>query len=338
MTLVVGVGVLRSQTASMPGSQTMGERPVLAGKALAERCLAAEPGGAALQLQRLLERLRVENPSAVPGGSGVFCAQDQYVPPEPASSRLERGGAERVGPPGVSSGSPLVDACLPAGGYLSGTLVEMREAACGGVAGTLAIRQALAAVGAGQYLVVIDGSGAFFPPAAAALGVDLKRLIVVRPKLEEDRLWALEQALRSPAAGGVVAWLEQLEPRWGRRLQLSAQTGGGLGCLVRTGVGRGREASWSHVQWLVEPLEEERGADTGRGRKRLVVEGEGLDGAASERAATRPTIIDGRRFELCLLRCRGGQVGRRLRLRLDGHGRLVELPPVPVSRRRRQVG
>ncbi len=46
-------------------------------------------------------------------------------------------------------------------------------------------------------------------------------------------LWATEEALRAPAVGMVCAEIEDMDLTASRRLQLAAETGGGLGLLLR---------------------------------------------------------------------------------------------------------
>ena len=44
----------------------------------------------------------------------------------------------------------------------------------------------------------------FYPPAAAALGIDLERLILLRPANEADHDWAVHQGALLPGGGGRV--------------------------------------------------------------------------------------------------------------------------------------
>lgn len=156
----------------------------------------------------------------------------------------------------VASGCAALDKLLPGGGFARGTLVEwLAEDEASGT-GTLALLAARQAAVAGGAVVVFDPAerhgGRFYPPAAAALGLDLARLIVVRAAGERDELWALYQTLRSPGVAAVWASREQLEWRWFRRLQLAAEAGGSVGHLLRPASVRG-QPTWSQLQLLVEP-------------------------------------------------------------------------------------
>jgi hypothetical protein len=64
-----------------------------------------------------------------------------------------------------------------------------------------------------------------YAPALAAFGIDLDYLIVVQATQAADRLWAVEQALRSASFGTLLAWLPhgRTRPEHLRRMQLAAQ-------------------------------------------------------------------------------------------------------------------
>jgi protein ImuA len=71
-----------------------------------------------------------------------------------------------------------VDEALP-GGFPRGALSELRG---GPASGKTAVALSLVAALPGDELAAfVDGTGEFYPPAAEALGVDLGRLLLVRP-------------------------------------------------------------------------------------------------------------------------------------------------------------
>src|SRR6476469_4976749 len=127
-------------------------------------------------------------------------------------ARLEAGRPPEDDQP-VSTGSLTLDRLLPAGGLQRGTLVEYLTPASGSGAGTLALAAAREACRDGRAFVVLDRpilarsasegnrSGHFYPPAAAAWGIDLSQMLVLRPDSDADALWALDQALRCPGVG-----------------------------------------------------------------------------------------------------------------------------------------
>jgi protein ImuA len=153
----------------------------------------------------------------------------------------------------ISSGCQALDRLLPGGGLPRGALIECLEDEAGaggaGMVGLILARQAAAEGGA---LVILDSRHSFYPPAAAVLGIDLDKLLVVRASQARDQFWALDQCLRCPAVAAVWAPLEQLSPRDFRRLQLAAECGGGLGVLVRGSVAR-QQPSWSALQLWIHP-------------------------------------------------------------------------------------
>ena len=203
------------------------------------------------------------------------------------------GSGER---PVVRSGLAALDAALPRGGFLLGSVVELLSDLPGAGATEMALRIARAA-GAlpapGQPplmghsasappspsgvqvrpVVVVDTDGDFYPPAAARLGFDLTRLIVVRPREGRAALVAVDECLRCPAVAAVVAGLHRLGDVSSRRLQLAAESAGGLGLILRPAGERGGERggersgersgerggrgrkSFAAVQMLIEPVE-----------------------------------------------------------------------------------
>jgi protein ImuA len=188
---------------------------------------------------------------------------------------LERSHHE-VGKATWSTGIAPLDRLLPGGALKSGTLIEWLADADGAGAATLALLSAVhllrETTGA---LVVVDPSGEFYPPAAAQLGVPLDRLVVVRPAGVKETLWTIEQALRSRGAMVVFANLGSLDGRVFRRLQLAAETGGGVGFLMRPTTCRA-EPTWAESRLLVEGTP----TDGASGRRLRVTSLRGPDGTA----------------------------------------------------------
>ncbi len=207
----------------------------------------------------------------------------------------------------ISSGIETLDRLLPDAGFRGGTLIEW--VAGKGSADQLALLAARAALGEDRVLIVIDDEESLYPPAAAALGIDLERLIVVRPgkaaghgagtgstpakraaakrsknpaAASVETLWALEQALASRGVAVTFCRLQKLSSRVFRRLQLSVERGGGLGFLIRPPTARG-EPSWSDVRLEIEAM------------------GDGDSSSA-------------RRWRVEVLRCRRGAAGERFAL------------------------
>jgi cell division inhibitor SulA/protein ImuA len=64
-----------------------------------------------------------------------------------------------------------------------------------------------------------------YPPALLQHGVNVARLLVAQPDNQPDRLWAMEQALRSTVCGAVLGWFTRADDRSLRRLQLASESG-----------------------------------------------------------------------------------------------------------------
>jgi len=183
--------------------------------------------------------------------------------------RIERSPARREG--WIASGLAEVDAVLPGGGFPKGALSELTG---GPASGKTAVALALfAALGPEELAAYVDGRGELYPPAAAALGVDLARLLVVRPPSargvapgagapggggprgpgEPGRprgpapevragLWAAEALLASGAFAAVAIDLPIPRALPGadaaaRRLQAAAERGGAVGLWLAPGKG-----------------------------------------------------------------------------------------------------
>lgn len=147
--------------------------------------------------------------------------------------RIERRPARRAG--ALPCGLAAVDALLP-GGFPCGALTELRG---GPASGKTAVALAtVAGLPRGALAAWVDGRRELYPPAAAALGVDLSRLLIVRPPAGEAggrlALWAAEVLLGSGAFAAVAldVPLERggrgLDPAL-RRLVTAAEQGGAAG-------------------------------------------------------------------------------------------------------------
>ena len=94
-------------------------------------------------------------------------APTAFVDPEPAHA---------PGEPGLPTGFAELDQRLAGGGLAAGKLTEIAGAPSSGKTAL-----ALAAIAGAGLAAFVDGRDQFYPPAAAALGVDLERLLVVKP-------------------------------------------------------------------------------------------------------------------------------------------------------------
>ena len=104
-----------------------------------------------------------------------------------------------------------------------------------------------------------DPNGTLYPPALAAHGIPLERLFLLHPRAAADQTWAVAECLRCRGVAAVVASIDyRLSRVEARRLQLSAERGGGVGLLLRPA---NRSISAEHAavtRWLVRPAPGER--------------------------------------------------------------------------------
>ena len=144
-------------------------------------------------------------------------------------------GAELARPacPGIASGFAALDAELPGGGWPCGALTEILPQH-EGIGELRILGPALAQLAAqGKFIAWIAPPYLPYAPALAAAGIDLARVLIVKTAKDSDSLWAAEQALRSAACGGVLAWPRDIRYIQLRRLQLAAEGGRCLAVLFR---------------------------------------------------------------------------------------------------------
>jgi len=152
----------------------------------------------------------------------------------------------------LSTGWPPLDELLPGGGLRRGSLVEWLAAGPGSGAALLAWGAAQQAAREGGAIVVLDRRREVYPPALAAWGVELERVIFVQPQNARDEGWVWDQALRCPGVAAVWGWVDQVDGRLFRRWQLSAEASGGVGLLIRPADVR-TQPTWADVRWWIEP-------------------------------------------------------------------------------------
>jgi protein ImuA len=133
----------------------------------------------------------------------------------------------RLGEQVEPSGFPTLDAQLPGGGWPRRALTELLLPHPG-VGEIRLLATALASVQrAGRLVMLFDPPARVSAPALAELGLEVDQLLVVQTHLQvrpgADRLWALEQALKSGHVGAALAWLPpRTRAERLRRLQLAA--------------------------------------------------------------------------------------------------------------------
>lgn len=152
-----------------------------------------------------------------------------------AALRARIGRLERGAPGPAPEPVPLcqaLDAALPQGGLARGGLHDLTfppEEAAGAATGFAALL--LGRTGGTVFWIAEEPDA--WPPGLARFGLDPAALVLVRAR-GADALWAMEEALRSPASAGALLVLARPPDLTAeRRLMLAAQTGGGIGLLLR---------------------------------------------------------------------------------------------------------
>lgn len=123
----------------------------------------------------------------------------------------------------LPSGHGPLDAQLPGGGWPLGAITEVLQTQPG-LAEWRLIGAALAAQGGSAGTVLVIGPPLHpHVPGLRQLGLGERPLVWVDVQRQNERLWAIEQALKANSVGAVVAWLPQARPEHLRRLQVCAQ-------------------------------------------------------------------------------------------------------------------
>lgn len=146
--------------------------------------------------------------------------------------------ADRIGHPGtpaISSGFSALDAELSGAGWPLGMLTELivREAGIGELRLLVPLLRQLTRER--RTVILLTPPHIPYAPALSSFGIDLNHLMIVQGSHAADRLWAVEQTLKSASFGCMLAWLpqEKTRPEHLRRMQLAAQGAQGPAFLFR---------------------------------------------------------------------------------------------------------
>jgi protein ImuA len=171
-------------------------------------------------------------------------------------TRLARLDHQPTGRPILPLGLAAVDGVLPGGGLARGCLHELcgapDRAAAAGFAAAL-----LGRLADSGHALWIGPRGDLYAPGLAAQGLPPQRLIVVRAGARDARLWALEEALRSPGLTAVLAEVDRLTLTQSRRLQLAAEAKGVTAFLLRplsAGDAPSTAPTAAMTRWRITPL------------------------------------------------------------------------------------
>ena len=172
-------------------------------------------------------------------------AEMETIPDLPAALpdsvwRASQMGASRAR--ATPSGYRTLDRELPNGGWPASVLIELLLSQ-NGIGELRLLAPTLAALTqAGKTVILLAPPHVPFAPALADLGLDLQHVILIQTDKPMDRIWAVEQTLKSASFGALLCWLPQARPDHLRRLQLAAGGGEGL-CFVFRPAAAQRESS-----------------------------------------------------------------------------------------------
>lgn len=150
--------------------------------------------------------------------------------------RIWRGQAHTGAPgwQGLASGYPKLDQHLAGGGWPKHALTEILLDSYG--TGELQLLMpALATLSQpadehaesseAGWIAWIAPPFEPYAPALQQWGVNLSRILIVRPRGGKEALWAAEQALTSGNCAAVLLWSNEIDDTASRRLQLAAEAG-----------------------------------------------------------------------------------------------------------------
>ena len=152
----------------------------------------------------------------------------------------------------IATGSALLDAQLPGGGWPVGAVVEVLQGGLRGLNGSLnaghcewrLLLPALVHVtrASSAAVVLVGAPHAPFAPGLAGRGLDPYRLLCIDTAPSASRLWAAEQALRCKDVAAVLAWLPQARADQLRRLQMAASDHSKLLFVMRPAQAQGESS------------------------------------------------------------------------------------------------
>jgi cell division inhibitor SulA/protein ImuA len=146
--------------------------------------------------------------------------------------RLWRGRNPAQGMAGLASGYEKLDRHLPGSGWPRHALTEILTEHYG-IGELRLLMPALASLSVEEcedfsepgWIAWVAPPFQPYPPALQQWGIDLSRMLIVRPKTDQEVLWSAEQALSSGTCAAVLLWPERLDDQSSRRLQLAAEKG-----------------------------------------------------------------------------------------------------------------
>lgn len=207
-------------------------------------------------------------------------------------AQLSRTSPQRLSQETVSTGFPLLDRQLPGQGLPSASVIEWVADGPGLRTTSLALKCGAALMQKAGALAVIDPYSDFHAAALTGAGIDLSRLLLVRPGASQsnhkglqtatpahtgghlsstDRsntLWALEQVSRSSGVRLAVCWIDRLSSTVQRRLQLAVERSGVTVFLIRPATAL-NQPSWADLRFHLQCSQKMSDLDVGHSSVQL---------------------------------------------------------------------
>lgn len=134
----------------------------------------------------------------------------------------------------ISSNIEALDRLLPGKGWPLAALSGLRLPHPGSVELRLLLPLMAQYTRQQQWVALIAPPHLPYAPGLEYHEVSLQHLLLIQPPTNQDILWSAEQCLRSSASAMTLFWPQTLNDPTVRRLQLAAETGGGIGVYVRS--------------------------------------------------------------------------------------------------------
>ena len=155
--------------------------------------------------------------------------------------RVWRARSQPAPAEGLSSGYMQLDRLLPGSGWPRQALTEILIEQYG-IGELQLLMPALASLCAEEpgaepvepgWIAWVAPPFQPYPPALQKCGINLARMLIVRPRSDSEALWSAEQALSSGTCAAVLLWPDRLDDQASRRLQLAAEKGGSWAIAFR---------------------------------------------------------------------------------------------------------
>ncbi|WP_235001269.1 translesion DNA synthesis-associated protein ImuA [Nitrosovibrio sp. Nv4] len=135
--------------------------------------------------------------------------------------------------PIISSGFDKLDKELPGGGWPTRNLIELLLPAEGLGEIRLLSPSLEQTTRSGRNILLVSPPYIPYMHAWEHLDIDSRRIVIARVYKPAERLWVLEQGIKSTAFGTIIGWLPEVSQQTTRRLQIIARTAASLVFLFR---------------------------------------------------------------------------------------------------------